>query len=81
MPNTINRGDFITTPTVAVGGFVAPAITGAIAHHSRLLAAPIIAGGCALVAGLLCLRLEETAPAKLRTCPAGLPALAGSLSG
>jgi MFS family permease len=50
-----------------LGGFSAPAITGVVADHTSLLVAPIIAGGCALAAGLLSLFLEETAPARLRS--------------
>jgi MFS family permease len=57
-----------------LGGFAAPAITGVVADHSSLLAAPIIAGGCALAAGLLSLCLEETAPARLRPRPICSPA-------
>jgi MFS family permease len=62
-----------------LGGFSAPAITGFVADHTSLLAAPIIAGGCALAAGLLSLCLEETAPAKLRPLSIGTPALAAIL--
>jgi MFS family permease len=57
------------------GGFAA-VITGFVADHTSLLAAPIIAGGCALAAGLLSLCLEETAPAKLCPRAIGSPALA-----
>jgi sugar phosphate permease len=53
------------------GGFAAPAITGMAADHFRLLAAPLIAGGCALAAGLLSLCLKETAPALLGPRPIG----------
>jgi MFS family permease len=52
-----------------LGGFAAPAITGFAADHSSLLAAPIIAGACAVAAALLSLCLEETAPARLRPRP------------
>jgi len=62
-----------------LGGFAAPAITGFVADHSSLLAAPIIAGGCALAAGLLSLCLEETAPARLRPHGIGSPSLAAIL--
>jgi sugar phosphate permease len=62
-----------------LGGFAAPAITGFVADHTSLLAAPIIAGGCALAAGLLALCLDETAPARLRPRPIDSPALAAIL--
>jgi MFS family permease len=53
------------------GGFAAPAITGFVADHTSLLAAPIIAGVCALAAGLLSFFLEETAPTRLGGRPIG----------
>ena len=54
-----------------LGGFVAPALTGIVADHSSLFAAPIIAGGCALAAGLLSMCLDETAPSRAGARPVG----------
>ena len=50
----------------AVGGFGAPAITGAAADAYGLPAAMWIMAGCALAGGVLSLGLKETAPVKLR---------------
>lgn len=62
-----------------LGGFVAPALTGVVADHTSLLAAPIIGGGCALAAAFLSLFLEETAPARLHPRSIGAPAHAAIL--
>ena len=63
-----------------LGGFAAPAITGFVADHTSLLAAPIIAGACALAAGLLAMCLKETAPARMPVRPITSPALAAVLN-
>ena len=56
---------FVMGTAEILGGFAAPAITGVVADHTSLFAAPIIAGGCALGAALLSLCLEETAPRRI----------------
>jgi MFS family permease len=62
-----------------LGGFAAPAITGIVADNTSLLAAPIIAGACALAAALLSLCLQETAPRRVATPPIGSPAYAATI--
>jgi predicted MFS family arabinose efflux permease len=58
---------FVMGTAEIFGGFAAPAVTGVVADYTSLLAAPIIAGACAVTAALLSLCLEETAPRRLTT--------------
>jgi hypothetical protein len=53
-----------------VGGFGIVSFAGVLADRTSLAATLLLQAGCALVAGLLCPLLTETAPVKVRAAQA-----------